>query len=103
MVVLGYFGIIYFDFIEYVIVEDDYVGFEECFSEILLCLLKDVLFYVLFFFVLISVNYCLCENFEVVNIGIVLIIMKLNLYFLEVLKVICDCVKVKVYFYFVLG
>ena len=103
VVALGHPGTTHSDFIEYVIVEDDYVGSEECFSETLLRLPKDALPYVPSSFAPISVNYRLRENPEVVNIGIASTTMKLNPYFLEALKAIRDRAKVKVHFHFALG
>ena len=43
MIALGHPATTHSDFIEYVIVEDDYVGSEKCFSEQLLRLPKDAL------------------------------------------------------------
>lgn len=103
VVALGHPGTTHSDFIEYVIVEDDYVGSEECFSETLLRLPKDALPYVPSSSAPISVNYRLRENPEVVNIGIASTTMKLNPYFLEALKAIRDRAKVKVHFHFALG
>ena len=102
-VALGHPGTTHSDFIEYVIVEDDYVGSEECFSETLLRLPKDALPYVPSSLAPTSVNYLLRENPEVVNIGIASTTMKLNPYFLEALKAIRDRAKVKVHFHFALG
>lgn len=102
-VALGHPGTTHSDFIEYVVVEDDYVGSETCFSEKLLRLPKDALPYVPSALAPKSVEYRLRENPEVVNIGIASTTMKLNPYFLEALKVIRDRAKVKVHFHFALG
>ena len=102
-VALGHPATTHSPFIEYVVVEDDYVGSEECFSETLLRLPKDALPYVPSALAPTSVNYKLRENPEVVNIGIASTTMKLNPYFLEALKVIRDRAKVKVHFHFALG
>ncbi|TLU75741.1 UDP-glucose:protein N-beta-glucosyltransferase [Mannheimia varigena] len=102
-VALGHPATTHSDFIEYVIVEDDYVGSEECFSETLLRLPKDALPYVPSALAPTSVEYRLRENPEVVQIGIASTTMKLNPYFLEALKVIRDRAKVKVHFHFALG
>lgn len=102
-VALGHPGTTHSDFIEYVIVEDDYVGSEECFSETLLRLPKDALPYVPSALAPANVEYRLRENPEVVNIGIASTTMKLNPYFLEALKAIRDRAKVKVHFHFALG
>lgn len=102
-VALGHPGTTHSDFIEYVIVEDDYVGSEACFSEKLLRLPKDALPYVPSAYAPKSVEYRLRENPEVVNIGIASTTMKLNPYFLEALKAIRDRAKVKVHFHFALG
>lgn len=102
-IALGHPATTHSDFIEYVIVEDDYVGSEECFSETLLRLPKDALPYVPSALAPANVEYRLRENPEVVNIGIASTTMKLNPYFLEALKVIRDRAKVKVHFHFALG
>lgn len=102
-VALGHPGTTHSDFIEYVIVEDDYVGSEECFSETLLRLPKDALPYVPSAVAPEKVEYKLRENPEVVNIGIASTTMKLNPYFLEALRAIRDRAKVKVHFHFALG
>ena len=102
-VALGHPGTTHSDFIEYVVVEDDYVGSEECFSETLLRLPKDALPYVPSALAPTNVEYRLRENPEVVNIGIASTTMKLNPYFLEALKAIRDRAKVKVHFHFALG
>ncbi|MEG9530759.1 UDP-glucose:protein N-beta-glucosyltransferase [Mannheimia indoligenes] len=102
-VALGHPATTHSDFIEYVIVEDDYVGSEECFSETLLRLPKDALPYVPSALAPTSVEYRLREKPEVVQIGIASTTMKLNPYFLEALKVIRDRAKVKVHFHFALG
>ncbi|EXI62785.1 adhesin [Mannheimia granulomatis] len=102
-VALGHPATTHSDFIEYVVVEDDYVGTEECFSEKLLRLPKDALPYVPSALAPNSVVYNLREKPEVVNIGIASTTMKLNPYFLEALKAIRDRAKVKVHFHFALG
>ncbi|WP_150539029.1 UDP-glucose:protein N-beta-glucosyltransferase [Actinobacillus vicugnae] len=103
VIALGHPATTHSDFIEYVIVEDDYVGSEECFSETLLRLPKDALPYVPSALAPEKVDYLLRENPEVVNIGIASTTMKLNPYFLEALKAIRDRAKVKVHFHFALG
>ena len=102
-VALGHPATTHSDFIEYVIVEDDYVGSEDCFSETLLRLPKDALPYVPSALAPTHVEYRMRENPEVVHIGIASTTMKLNPYFLEVLKAIRDRAKVKVHFHFALG
>ena len=102
-IALGHPATTHSDFIEYVIVEDDYVGSEECFSETLLRLPKDALPYVPSALAPANVEYRLRENPEVVNIGIASTTMKLNPYFLGALKAIRDRAKVKVHFHFALG
>ncbi|MDH2998444.1 adhesin [Pasteurellaceae bacterium LFhippo2] len=102
-VALGHPGTTHSDFIEYVIVEDDYVGSEECFSEKLLRLPKDALPYVPSALAPQNVEYRMRENPEVVNIGIASTTMKLNPYFLKALQAIRDRAKVKVHFHFALG
>ena len=103
VVALGHPATTHSEFIEYVIVEDDYVGLESCFSETLLRLPKDALPYVPSSLAPTDVQYVLRENPEVVNIGIAATTMKLNPYFLEALKVIRDRAKVKMHFHFALG
>ena len=85
------------------IVEDDYVGSEKCFSEQLLRLPKDALPYVPSALAPQSVEYHLRENPEVVNIGVASTTMKLNPYFLSALRAIRDRANVKVHFHFALG
>ncbi|UTO05743.1 hypothetical protein NKT77_03560 [Moraxella sp. FZLJ2107] len=102
-VALGHPGTTHSPFIDYVIVEDDYVGSEDCFSETLLRLPKDALPYVPSALAPNSVEYRLRENPEVVNIGIASTTMKLNPYFLKALQTIRDRAKVKVHFHFALG
>lgn len=102
-IALGHPATTHSDFIEYVVVEDDYVGSEACFSEKLLRLPKDALPYVPSAFAPQSVEYRLRENPEVVQIGIASTTMKLNPLFLETLKTIRDRAKVKLHFHFALG
>ena len=103
VIALGHPATTHSDFIEYVIVEDDYVGSEKCFSEQLLRLPKDALPYVPSALAPQHVEYRLRENPEVVNIGIASTTMKLNPYFLAALKAIRDRADVKVHFHFALG
>ena len=103
VIALGHPATTHSEFIEYVIVEDDYVGSVSCFSETLLRLPKDALPYVPSSLAPTDVQYVLRENPEVVNIGIAATTMKLNPYFLEALKVIRDRAKVKIHFHFALG
>ena len=103
VIALGHPATTHSDFIEYVIVEDDYVGSEKCFSEQLLRLPKDALPYVPSALAPQHVEYRLRENPEVVNIGIASTTMKLNPYFLAALKSIRDRANVKVHFHFALG
>ncbi|MDO4223002.1 MAG: hypothetical protein Q4D05_03110, partial [Acinetobacter sp.] len=102
-VALGHPGTTHSPFIDYVIVEDDYVGSEDCFSETLLRLPKDALPYVPSALAPTNVEYRLRENPEVVNIGIASTTMKLNPYFLKACQAIRDRAKVKVHFHFALG
>lgn len=102
-VALGHPATTHSEFIEYVVVEDDYVGSEKCFSEELIRLPKDALPYVPSALAPTKIEYKLRENPEVVNIGIAATTMKLNPYFLEALKVIAVRAKVPVHFHFALG
>lgn len=103
VIALGHPATTHSEFIEYVIVEDDYVGEESCFSEKLLRLPKDALPYVPSASAPESVNYRLRENPDVVHIGIASTTMKLNPLFLATLKEIRDRASVKVHFHFALG
>ena len=103
VIALGHPATTHSEFIEYVIVEDDYVGSASCFSETLLRLPKDALPYVPSSLAPTDVQYVLRETPEVVNIGIAATTMKLNPYFLETLKTIRDRAKVKVHFHIALG
>ncbi|KAE9531787.1 UDP-glucose:protein N-beta-glucosyltransferase [Ursidibacter arcticus] len=102
-IALGHPATTHSDFIEYVVVEDDYVGSEDCFSETLIRLPKDALPYVPSSLAPEKVDYKLRENPEVVNIGIASTTMKLNPHFLQACKEIRDRAKVKVHFHFALG
>ncbi|MGX3021710.1 UDP-glucose:protein N-beta-glucosyltransferase [Ursidibacter sp. B-7004-1] len=102
-IALGHPATTHSDFIEYVVVEDDYVGSEDCFSETLIRLPKDALPYVPSASAPKKVDYKLRENPEVVNIGIASTTMKLNPHFLQACKDIRDRAKVKVHFHFALG
>ncbi|QMT30652.1 UDP-glucose:protein N-beta-glucosyltransferase [Alysiella filiformis] len=102
-IALGHPATTHSDFIEYVIVEDDYVGSEDCFSETLLRLPKDALPYVPSASVPQNIEYKLRENPEVVHIGVAATTMKLNPYFLQACQAIRDRAKVKVHFHFALG
>ncbi|MDO5058974.1 MAG: adhesin [Neisseria sp.] len=102
-IALGHPATTHSEFIDYVIVEDDYVGSEECFSEILLRLPKDALPYVPSALAPDSVEYRLIENPPVVHIGVAATTMKLNPYFLEACRAIRDRAAVKVHFHFALG
>ena len=103
VIALGHPATTHSEFIEYVIVEDDYVGSASCFNETLLRLPKDALPYVPSSLAPTDVQYVLRETPEVVNIGIAATTMKLNPYFLDTLKTIRDRAKVKVHFHFALG
>ena len=102
-VALGHPATTHSDFIEYVVVEDDYVGSEQCFSEKLLRLPKDALPYVPSALAPTEVQYHLRENPEIVNIGVATTTMKLNPYFLQACQAIRDNAKVKVHFHFAMG
>lgn len=103
VIALGHPATTYSDYIEYVIVEDDYVGSEACFSEELLRLPVDALPYVPSASMPKDIIYSLRENPEVVNIGVASTTMKLNPHFLDALRTIRDKAKVKVHFHFALG
>lgn len=103
VIALGHPATTHSDFIEYVIVEDDYVGSEDCFSETLLRLPKDALPYVPSASTPKNIEYKLRENPEVVQIGIASTTMKLNPYFLSACQEILKRAKVKVHFHFALG
>lgn len=103
VIALGHPATTYSDFIEYVIVEDDYVGSEDCFSEKLLRLPKDALPYVPSALAPEKVDYILREQPDRVNIGIASTTMKLNPYFLAACRRIREQAKVDVHFHFALG
>ncbi|MCP1660905.1 UDP-glucose:protein N-beta-glucosyltransferase [Neisseria perflava] len=102
-IALGHPATTHSQFIEYVIVEDDYVGSEDCFSETLLRLPKDALPYVPSALAPEKVDYKLREHPEVVQIGVASTTMKLNPYFLDACRQIRDKAKVKVHFHFAMG
>lgn len=102
-VALGHPATTHSPLIDYVVVEDDYVGEESCFSETLIRLPKDALPYVPSALAPNRVDYRLRENPEVVHIGVAATTMKLNPYFLKACQVIRDRAKVKVHFHFALG
>lgn len=103
VIALGHPATTHSPFIEYVLVEDDYVGAESCFSETLIRLPKDALPYVPAAHAPSSVEYVLRENPEVVHIGVASTTMKLNPYFLAACQYIRDHAKVPVHFHFALG
>lgn len=102
-IALGHPATTHSPFIDYVVVEDDYVGSEKCFSETLIRLPKDALPYVPSAHTPKHINYHLRENPEVVQIGVASTTMKLNPHFLAALKTIKEQAKVKVHFHFALG
>lgn len=102
-IALGHPATTHSPFIDYVVVEDDYVGSETCFSEKLIRLPKDALPYVPSALAPSSVEYRMRENPEVVKIGVAATTMKLNPYFLKACQVIRDRAKVPVHFVFALG
>lgn len=102
-IALGHPATTHSPFIDYVVVEDDYVGSEKCFSEQLIRLPKDALPYVPSALAPDNVEYRFRENPEVVQIGVAATTMKLNPYFLKACQVIRDRAKVKVHFHFALG
>ncbi|MDO4431547.1 MAG: adhesin [Lonepinella koalarum] len=102
-IALGHPATTHSELIDYVIVEDDYVGSESCFSETLLRLPKDALPYVPSALAPTKVRYHLRENPDVVHIGIASTTMKLNPYFLEALQTILQRAQVKIHFHFAMG
>lgn len=100
---LGHPATTHSDFMQYVIVEDDYVGSEECFSEKLIRLPKDALPYVQSGAATKPFEYILREKPEVVQIGVAASTMKLNPAFLTALRTIAQRAKVKVHFHFALA
>lgn len=102
-IALGHPATTHSDYIDYVIVEDDYVGSADCFSEVLLRLPKDALPYVPSALAPTQVHYNLRQKPEVVQIGIASTTMKLNPYFLEACQIIRDRANVKIHFHFALG
>lgn len=102
-VALGHPATTHSEFIDYVVVEDDYVGSETCFSETLLRLPKDALPYVPSADAPEEVEFHLNGGPTTVHIGVAATTMKLNPYFLEACRAIHDRAKVKVHFHFALG
>lgn len=102
-IALGHPATTHSPYIDHVIVEDDYVGNENCFSETLLRLPKDALPYVPSALAPNAVEYKLRENPEVVNIGVASTTMKLNPYFLRACEEIRRRAKVRVHFHFAMG
>lgn len=102
-IALGHPATTYSDFIEYVVVEDDYVGDEKCFSETLIRLPKNALPYVPSSAQPEHIEFYLNENPDTVHIGIAATTMKLNPYFLEACRAIRDRAKVNIHFHFALG
>lgn len=102
-IALGHPATTHSPFVDYVVVEDDYVGSEACFSEKLIRLPKDALPYVPSALAPSSVEYRMRENPEVVQIGVAATTMKLNPYFLKACQAIRDTAKVRVHFNFALG
>lgn len=102
-IALGHPATTHSPFIDYVVVEDDYVGSEKCFSEQLIRLPKDALPYVPSALAPDNVEYRLRENPEVVRIGVAATTMKLNPFFLKACQAIRDRANVKVHFHFALG
>lgn len=102
-IALGHPATTHSEFIDYVVVEDDYVGSEECFSETLLRLPKDALPYVPSASAPVSVDYYLNDRPDVVHIGVASTTMKLNPYFLKACQAIRDRASVKIHFHFALG
>ena len=102
-VALGHPATTHSEFIDYVVVEDDYVGSEDCFSETLLRLPKDALPYVPSSEAPEEVEFHLDGGPATVHIGVAATTMKLNPYFLEACRAIRDRAKVKVHFHFALG
>ncbi|MDO4434810.1 MAG: hypothetical protein Q4B71_00145 [Cardiobacteriaceae bacterium] len=103
VIALGHPATTHSNFVDYVLVEDDYVGAEECFSEALIRLPKDALPYVPARNAPASVEYRWVENPEVVHIGVAATTMKLNPYFLSACREIMLRSHVPVHFHFALG
>lgn len=102
-VALGHPATTHSEFIDYVVVEDDYVGSEDRFSETLLRLPKDALPYVPSVHMPEDIEFFLNESPDVVHIGVAATTMKLNPYFMEACQAIRDRAKVKVHFHFAVG
>lgn len=103
VIALGHPATTHSEFIDYVVVEDDYVGSEDCFSEVLLRLPKDALPYVPSAQLPENVEYCLRKQPDVVHIGVACSTMKLNPYFLKACQAIRDRAAVKVHFHFAMA
>ena len=89
---------------DYVVVEEDYVGDPACFSEKLLVLPKDGMPYRPSSSALdLNLDITIRENPEVVNIAIASTTMKLNPQFLATCAEITKAAKTKVHFHFLIG
>ena len=90
--------------IDYVVVEEDYVGSKQCFSEELLILPKDGMPYRPSIASQ-EVNYFFSrrKNPEIVRIAVCCSTMKINPQFLQTCLVIAQKTKVKIHFYFLVG
>ena len=102
---LGHPATTHSDCIDYVMVEDDYVGDEACFSEQLIRLPKDALPYVPSSATPEKIEYkrLTDTNPDMVHIGVASSVMKLNPFFLEACRAIRDRAKVKIKFHFALA
>jgi len=100
---LGHPATTYSPRMDYVVVEDDYVGLETCFSEKLLRLPKDALPYVPSAALPQNLVPNLREMPEVVKIAVCSTTMKLNPRFLQTCKAIIDTARTPVHFEFMVG
>jgi hypothetical protein len=100
---LGHPATTYSPNMDYVVVEDDYVGLETCFSEKLLRLPKDALPYVPSAALPENLTPNLREKPAIVKIAVCSTTMKLNPRFLQTCKAIVDTAKTPVLFEFMVG
>ena len=96
---LGYPSSSCSEFIDYMLIEEDYIGSENCFTEKLLRLPSNSLPHVSNTLNKVQ-SLKWSESPEIVNIGITADLMQLNPFFLDTLRTIRDRTKVKIRFHF---
>ena len=103
LMALGHPATTHSPMIDYVVVEDDYVGDESCFSERLMRLPKDALPYVASAAVPLNLIPYLRENPAIVKIAVCVTTMKINADFLHTCSTIAARTATPVEFHFMVG